>query len=348
MQLGTGWDKDSQERRLVTQVPERIGIDPASFDKEVVARFTPLVLRGLAADWPAVQAARRSDEDVSDYLAALDSGRPAQLFIGPPDIDGRFFYDPTLRGCNFQTRSTPLTALLRHLLATRDKPDSDALYAGAAATDDHLPRWSQSNPLPFDLPTAKARVWVGNRTHVATHFDESANIAVVIAGRRRFTLFPPEQVDNLYVGPLHLTIAGPPVSMVDCERPDLAAYPRFAEAWRHAMVAELEPGDAIYIPPIWWHDVRALESFNVMVNHWWEQPGATSALGALKLTLRAVRDLPPAHRRAWRHWFERFVFDDDAEQAADHLPHHARGIVGPPSAARDAFLAEQDQREARK
>ena len=330
---------------MPTQVPEIVGVDAASFEERVVAPFAPVVLRGLAADWPAVVAARRSDEALADYLTSLDSGRPAQLFIGPPEIHGRFFYNQALTGCNFQTRAAPLGALLRHLLSTRDKPDMDALYAGAAATDEHLPAWSANNPLPFAIPTARARVWVGNRTHVATHFDEASNIAVVVAGRRRFTLFPPEQMDNLYVGPLHLTIAGPPVSMVDCERPDFAAYPRFAEAWRHAQVAELEPGDALYIPPIWWHDVRALAPFNVMVNHWWEEEAAVSPLGALKKTLRAVRDLPHAHRRAWRHWFNRFVFDDDAAQAADHLPEQARGLVGPPSTARDAFLAAQDRAE---
>lgn len=333
------------EEHLAFRVDELTGVDHARFEAEIVASFRPVVLRGIAADWPAVVAARRSDEAIVDYLTALDSGRPAQLFVGPPDIDGRFFYDAALSGCNFQTRAAPLGALLRHLLATRDQTVVDALYAGAAATDEHLPEWSARNPLPFDLPNARARVWVGNQTHVATHFDEASNIAVVVAGRRRFTLFPPEQVDNLYVGPLHRTIAGPPVSMVDCERPDFVAYPRFAEAWKHAIVAELEPGDAIYIPPIWWHDVRALASFNVMVNHWWEDAGAVSPLDALKRSLRAVRDLPAAHRDAWRHWFERFVFDDDAAQRADHLPHHARGLVGPPSAMRDAFLRDQDRRE---
>lgn len=325
-------------------VPEAASADPARFADEVVARFRPAVFRGLAAGWPAVAAARRSDEAVAEYLAALDSGRPAQLFIGPPEIGGRFFYDDSLAGCNFQTRAAPLAALLRHLLSRRDRPDGDALYAGAAATDEHLPGWAALNPLPFDLPTARARVWVGNRTRVATHFDEAANLAVVVAGRRRFTLFPPEQLDNLYVGPLHRTIAGPPVSMVDCDRPDLAAFPRFVEAWEQAEVAELGPGDAIYIPPIWWHDVRALDPFNVMVNHWWEEADAVSPLGALKQALRAVRDLPAPHRAAWRHWFDRFVFDDDAVHAADHLPEHARGLAGPPSPARTAFLREQDGR----
>lgn len=326
-------------------IVERIAFDPARLEADVIAPYRPVVLRGLVADWPAVRAAQRSDEAVADYLAAMDSGTPAQLFVGPPEIAGRFFYDAAFAGCNFQTRAAPLSALLRHLLAIRDQPAPDALYAGAAATDAHLPAWSANNPLPFDLPTARARVWVGNATQVATHFDEAANIAVVVAGRRRFTLFPPERLDDLYVGPLHLTIAGPPVSLVDPAAHDPAVHPRFAAAWADAQVAELGPGDAIYIPPIWWHEVRALTPFNVMVNHWWEPPDAVSPLAALKMTLRAVRDLPPAQRAAWRHWFDRYVFDDDAAHAADHLPPHVQGIAGPPSPARDAFLRAQDAAE---
>ena len=46
----------------------------------------------------------------------------------------------------------------------------------------------------------------------------------MVAGRRRFTLFPPEQVANLYIGPLDLTPAGQPVSLVDQAQPDLVRH----------------------------------------------------------------------------------------------------------------------------
>ena len=97
-------------------------------------------------------------------------------------------------------------------------------------------------------------------------------MAIVIGGWRRFTLFPPEQVDNLDVGPLHFTIAGPPVSMVDLLHPDFERYPRFATALEHAVMAELGPGDALFIPPLWWHDVEALDGVNVRMSYWWETP----------------------------------------------------------------------------
>lgn len=295
----------------------------------VAQSYRPLIMRGLARDWPAVVAGRRSDEALAGYLKRFDNGKPAEVLVGPPEIRGRFFYDDALDGCNFQKRYGALSALIDRLIRTRDVPSPDVLYAGAAATGEHWPGWNEENRLPFDLPTAVARVWLGNATHVSTHFDEASNIAVVVAGRRRFTLFPPEQFENLYVGPLHFTIAGPPVSMVDIDNPDLDRYPRYAEAAKHGLVADLEPGDAIYIPPIWWHNVKATTAFNVMVNFWWEAPDAVSAIDALMRSILSIRDLPKPNRDAWRRWFERYVFDDDAGEAVAHLPEHVRALPRP-------------------
>ncbi|RZL85707.1 MAG: cupin-like domain-containing protein [Sphingomonas sp.] len=326
---------------IQASVDESGPVDAARFADEIATRSQPIVLRGQAERWPAVMAGLRSTETLVDYMKAMDRGRPAEVLIGPPEIEGRFFYDPTMRGCNFQKRFGSLSGLLDKLLSLRSEAEPVALYAGAAAADDHLSAWIEDNLLPFVLPNAKPRIWVGNRTHVSTHFDEASNVAVVVAGRRRFTLFPPEQVGNLYVGPFHHTIAGPPVSMVDVENPDLERYPKYAEAIPHGVVADLDPGDALFIPPFWWHNVKASAAFNVMVNYWWGEPHAISPMGALSHAILAIRDLPPAQRVAWRRWFDHYVFDDGASHAGDHLPTHARGVLAPPSEMRNAHFKSQ-------
>jgi hypothetical protein len=174
---------------------------------------------------------------------------------------------------------------------------------------------------------------VGNRVTVPAHYDLSYNIACVVAGRRRFTLFPPEQLVNLYVGPLEYTLAGQPISMVRLERPDHERYPKFREAWAQAQVAELAPGDALFIPYMWWHHVESLEPFNVLVNYWWDDmpPWNGSPFEVLLHGLMAIRSLPPQRREIWRKVFDHYVFQTGGDPVA-HLTQPQRGIQGTPSA----------------
>lgn len=322
------------------RVAERPAVNGETFAREVAAGYRPVVLRGQVARWAAVRAGEagdaRSDRAMATYLAGFGGGRPLDVMIGPPGIDGRFFYNDDLSGFNFHRQQVPLGQLLGELVrfAEEAAPRPHALYANAATAPEHLPGWEAQNPLGLPTGDAPARLWIGNATQVATHYDQSPNIACVVHGRRRFTLFPPEQVANLYLGPLDHTMAGPPSSMVDPDAPDLARYPRYAEALARAEVAELEPGDAIFVPAFWWHHVRAFDRLNVLVNYWWRADTAASPFLALVHALMSVRDLPPPEKAAWRAWFDHFVFGDDASEAAAHLPEQARGVLGAPDAAR--------------
>lgn len=322
------------------RVPELYGVTPDRFGSEVLPAYRPVVMRGLVAAWPAVVAGKAGPQAVADYILRFDRGRPAAVMAAGPEIGGRFFYRPDMVGFNFERAQVALPVLLAELVRLADAPSPPALYAGASSAPDNFPGWAQENPLPIATPDATPRLWVGNASRVSTHYDVSSNIAAVVAGRRRFVLFPPEQGRNLYVGPLDVTIAGQPTSMVDLEAPDLDLYPRFAEARTAMMVAELEPGDAIFIPSLWWHDVKASGPLNVLVNYWWGQPTALSPFPALVHAIAAVRDLPPGEREAVRGWFDHYVFGQGAQEAGDHLPEDARGVLGAPSARRTRVVRD--------
>jgi hypothetical protein len=319
-------------------VDEVKAIDAARFEAEIAHGYRPVVMRGLAADWPAVRAAHTSDRAIADHIVGFDGGRSASVMVAPADVRGRFFYNDDLSGFNFTRGKAPIRTLVEQVLATRGVPDALAIYAGSALAGEFLPGWADANVLPLPTPDAAPRVWIGNASRVSTHYDVSSNIAVVVAGRRRFCLFPPEQGKNLYVGPLDVTLAGQPVSLVDLENPDLDRYPRFAEARAQMQVCWLEPGDAIFMPSMWWHDVKAIDPFNVLVNYWWAQPGAASPFPALIHAILAIRDLPDAEREAVRGWFDQYVFGDDAADAAAHIPAAMRGVLGPPSRERTAAI----------
>lgn len=309
-------------------ISERTDLDPATFREAVVGDYRPIVLRGIAADWPAVRAGRGSPRSARDYLLGFDRGAAADAFVGAPEIGGRFFYTPALDGLNFARRKASLRALLDALVDLCDDPDPPALYAGALETERCLPGFAEANRLALlaGLPTMP-RIWIGNTTTISTHVDSSDNVAVVVAGRRRFTLFPPDQLANLYVGPLDFTPAGQPVSMVDIADPDLARYPRFADALAVAETAELEPGDAIYIPALWWHQVDALSRFNLLVNHWWDDsPEAGMRFVAMIHAILGLSALAPRRREAWGRMFDHFALQRGGDPAA-HLEPARRGVL---------------------
>lgn len=311
-----------------SRVAEFQDVDRARFAQEIETRHEPAILRGAVAEWPSVEAGRRSAQAIADYLIARDNRARVRAFVGDASMGGRYFYSPDVEGFNFGVGETTLTSLLKTLLDPAEKHRS--IYMGSTGTAHMLPRFAAENPMRLlDPADAEPRIWIGNDSRVAPHYDESDNIACVVAGRRRFVLFPTDQVANLYVGPLERTIAGQPISMVDLEAPDFERFPRFREAQAHALVADLEPGDAIYIPALWWHAVRATGEVSVLVNYWWnDHPAdAGSPMHALGHGLLTISHLPEHKREAWRVLFDHYVFQRNGDPTS-HIPEHARGIAG--------------------
>jgi len=327
----------SPSRRLT----EIVEIDAARFARDLTPLYQPAVLRGVARDWPAVQAARTSSRALVEYLARFDRGVVIEAMVGPPAIGGRFFYDETGAGMNFERRRAPLQAALTELLRLADHDDPLSIYVGSTPIAPVLPGFEKANRLDLLNEDIQPRLWIGNASTVQTHHDMSDNIAVVVGGQRRFTLFPPDQVGNLYVGPLDFTPAGRPISLVSLDDPDLERFPKFAEALESAQSAELEPGDAIYIPALWWHHVQSFGPLNMLVNYWWSPADmpAGSPFDAFVHALRNVRRLPAQRRNAWRAFFEHYIFHANGDPA-EHIPAGRRGVLeDEPSAASDAELA---------
>ena len=325
----------------VSPIAERADVDVRAIPDALLASGEPVVLRGLVADWPMVRAARDSAEAAVAYLRTFErrDAPPVVATVGPPDICGRFFYNHDLSGFNFRQENVPLGVVLNTLLkyATEERPP--AIYVASTTIDTWLPGFRAYNDIPFGAREPLASVWIGNRTRIAAHQDVPDNLACVVAGRRRVTLFPPDQLPNLYVGPLDHTPAGQPISLVDFAAPDLQKYPRFAEACRHARTAMLEPGDAVLIPSMWWHHMEGLDAFNVLVNYWWRQSPAwmDTPMNALMLAIMTVRDLPPAQRAIWDDIFRHYVFAP-GDATADHIPDDARRVLAPMDEARARSL----------
>ncbi len=322
--------------RATNKVKELTGIKPDAIPYgDLVSEAEPVVLKGVAVDWPLVQKGLESATEVTDYLKQFHNGKPVTAFVGPPEIDGRFFYDDSVTRPNFQAMTVQFDAFLDSIIEARGNPQSGYKYIGSTDLDLYLPGLRRENDLPlnhamFQHRNLLASIWIGNQTVAAAHFDMSHNLACCMVGRRRFTLFPPEQVENLYPGPLEPTPAGQVVSMVDIRDPDFDQYPRFRDALASAQVADLEPGDVVFFPALWWHQVEALDDFSVMINYWWNDVPRhiDDPMDALLHGLLSLRDRPMQEKEAWRDLFDYYVFGP-SERPAEHLPEAARGALGP-------------------
>jgi hypothetical protein len=311
------------------RIREVAEVDFALFHQEIRPASEPVVMRGLVRDWPAVAAAQESDAAIVDYLIGCGPTKPVGAIAARPEEKGRFFYNEDLTGFNFVSGRGQLEMFLRDLLAVGNEANPPAMAMQSEVIPDVLPAFGEANRLAL-LPEVAPRIWIGNRIRVSPHCDLMENVACVVAGRRRFTLFPPEQLTNLYPGPFELTPAGTPVSMVDPLAPDLDRYPRFAAAWATAQQAELAPGDALYIPYMWWHGVESLEPVSILVNYWWNEGPAnlSTPYDAMLHNILAFRHMPPDQRAVWKTMLDYYIFESEGDPAA-HLPEHAKGMMGP-------------------
>lgn len=319
-------------------------VDPEQIPfQQLLDEGKPVVLKGVAGEWALVQAGLRSRREAFDYILAYYADKKLLSYCGAPEIKGRFFYNKDMSGINYETHWVLLNEFFAQIEQEANKERPKSLYIGSTTMDACLPNMRKENDLLLNDSMFKDNkpllsIWMGNQTTASAHYDFSNNIAVCLVGKRRFTLFPPEQIANLYPGPLAPTPGGQVVSLVDFDNPDFNRHPNFKNAIESAEVAEMQPGDMLIYPAMWWHQVEALDKFNVMVNYWWnntpkflDSPQVTMLHGMLSL-----RDRPEQEKQAWKALFDYYVFGD-AETPGAHIPKHAQGS-----------LAEIDEKSARR
>ncbi len=302
---------------------------------QVFASTAPVMLRGLVSEWPAVAQCGGSIAGAARYLSQFWREEPVTVYAGDASINGKFFYNSDFTGFNFVAGRASLPQVFAKLAEPEREERLTTLYIGSTPVDKWMPGFRARNDVRLPAADALASFWLGNRTRVSAHYDFPDNVACAVAGERRFTLFPPDQIGNLYVGPVDRTPSGQAISLADPGDPDFARFPKFAEALKHARSALLRPGDAIFIPSMWWHHVESRKDFNMLINYWWcDSPDFLgSPANALMHAMLALRDLPPRRRELWRGLFDHYVFEAD-ESVYRHIPEPGRGCLAPLDEAR--------------
>ncbi|MGD8176284.1 cupin-like domain-containing protein [Marinimicrobium sp. ARAG 43.8] len=310
------------------------GINSHNIPKDVIDSAKPVIFKKIVDDWPLVQQGRISDRSSVDYLKSFYNGIPSIVCKIPPQNKGKMFYNENCTELNYKSFKGYIDEILDTILEEADELDAPAYYIASNIISTHFPGFNDRNNLvvPRDKhPEAldeRVSIWIGGAATATCHFDALDNIACCVAGRRRFTLFPPDQIGNLYPGPLDPTPGGQVISLVDFKNPDFEKFPRFKDALSTALVVDLEPGDALFIPAMWWHHVESLARYNILVNYWWDDAPAflTSGMNALHFAMLGIRDKSDHERAAWKHIFEYYIFNGP-ENANSHLPLEARGFL---------------------
>ena len=212
----------------------------------------PVVLAGAIDDWPALS---RWDED---YLReAVGSRRLRVESLSEGEKPGYF-------GRRSLPQSMDLRDYLAAVFADRRVP---RLYAGGISIPGSLPELAPDIRLPEYVigPKPVPYFWLGAAgSTTQLHYDINNNFHALVRGRKVFSLFAPDQTRGLY--PTSVFSPRRHFSRVKLEEPDYEAFPglRGATGCR----ATLESGDMLFLPSLWWHEVRT-ERPGIAINYWW-------------------------------------------------------------------------------
>ncbi|HEV8547916.1 MAG TPA: cupin-like domain-containing protein [Polyangiaceae bacterium] len=257
---------------------ERVrGVGRGEFEARFAARDVPVVIEAGAADWPAV--ARWNVE----YLARL-VGDTVVRYKQSSTHQHPDFHQPTLGGM-FARGQSRLSELLDFITQGPRDTRSHRIFTGdeqfvlqrrhgvTTLAPELAPLYADVSVPPLFDAERLYTVWAwfsGPGVRTWLHYDNNGchNLNGQILGEKQCLLFAPSELPRVYPfapgggNPAHNCAA------VDVEAPDLAAYPRFAEAG--AWHAELHPGDLLFIPAWWLHTFSHTGRFNSNVNFWWK------------------------------------------------------------------------------
>jgi lysine-specific demethylase 8 len=267
--------KISEIRRIEPPSPEE-------FQRDYVSRGEPVILSGIARQWPA--------------FSLMKPGVLKQMFgevvvpVRESDDELNYFFGQAA-GKSTMKLGEYIDAISGPSRAGHARPYLGNIPFDHPQTRQHLQRLKGALPFPNYFPNqiyGDLRIWIGAEGQRSTiHNDNYHNLNAQLYGRKRYLLFAPEQHPQLYTALVNETCWASPV---DPERPDYAQYPMFEDA--EGCEAVLEAGDMIYIPLFWWHYVVALD-LSISVSRfsylaetkYWTQP-ATPLMDEVSTTSR--------------------------------------------------------------
>jgi hypothetical protein len=257
---------------VTTPIPHVDGMDPVAFTHRYAEPAVPVVLRGAAESWPALEKWSHR------WFGETFGERRVHVSFGGP-LDGR-------------REAMALDNYLRDIAQSSGSPQP---YLRLEPLPGVLPELKEDFTVPSYCPPARnvaVHLWVGPEGTVQPFHRDNRNplaavnnLLVQVRGRKVVSLVSADQTDKMYPYPAGSTHAN--YSQVNYLRPDPERFPEFHEV----EIAEtvIEPGEMVFIPADTWHHVRSLDP-SISLSFWWYRTAIADVVASLaSLEQEAVR-----------------------------------------------------------
>jgi lysine-specific demethylase 8 len=220
----------------------------------------PMVIRGLAKEWPAITKWRNMESISRQHGHRLVPIELGSILTGMTEdlVSLRSFISTYLARSNEKVGWSLDDAI---------HPPAPIAYLAQHPLLDQIPDLYQDvDRNPCGIEPTNVNIWMGTGgTRTPLHFDSYDNLLIQLVGVKYVRLYDPDQTARLYVSRDEGYGRQGNMSEVNCEMEDLAKHPLVKDATFTEVV--LFPGDCLYIPSRHWHYVRSL-STSMSVNYW--------------------------------------------------------------------------------
>jgi len=232
--------RTSRELPPITEVPRAGALNAAAF-RARAAQGLPFLVEGVVGRWPICAL---GPEVLREQFGELPVRARVGDYIGTAFAPDRAMQDMTMREYLDLADATPG---LPPYLGNLELRELNSMC--------HWPTYFEKMGPP--------RFWIGPvGTMTPLHCDYDDNIFAQVWGTKRIFLAPPHHDEFLYPREANAILFGSPF---DPEAPDFDRFPLARQATMIEVI--VKPGDMLYVPAGWYHQVRAL-TFSLSSNRW--------------------------------------------------------------------------------
>ena len=226
------------------RVEKRPKITRREFIDRHVRGSRPLVLTGLTRDWPAMR--RWSAQDLKARFGHLDVEIQSERSADPRYEENKLAHRRVARLSDFVDQVLHAGPTNDYYMTANNEALRRPEFAPLLADIGRLPQVCDPTQL-----AASSSFWFGPAgTVTPLHHDTLMLFHTQVVGRKRWRFISPLQIAHLYN---YNNVFSP----IDVDRPDLHRHPDFAKA--QVLEVIVEPGETVFLPLGWWHQVRALD-----------------------------------------------------------------------------------------